>query len=448
MNQPVPSTQHPAHSVAANPNRKQRLLLAVAPAALIGAALSILLTRGAFAVPFSDEISFHRLYSDALQGEFRLKEIFATHNIVHLYALLKSWFWLVVHYGLDWRTSMYAQVALIAATIVLVAHYAVSRAAPDVRTIVVFSISLALGSARQHENLFWAMQISSAAMVFFSLLAFALVARFAETQSTKHAAPAVVAGILALLSAGGGMLSFPITIAALAVLSKKHWQRAMFIAIGAAIMLALFQHLPHLEHSGQLPYKDKAQYIMMFFSNALASFGRKNTMGKTAPGYSILLGAVIVAFALYAVASSWSERKKHIFPYLIIMFSLALAASVVHSRGSIWRPMESRYYPFASLLLVGIILLVSHARTTLQRRLLHALAILIAISFLQSYFLEYRRAPKRHAHASQAHSLICNGDIRGLQEQLFRLDPQRHTNMEVMQTVFCTTSTVNPTAPE
>ena len=355
---------------------------------------------------------------------------------------MKSWIWLVVYSGADWRVSMYVQVAVIAATIVLVAHYITGSAAPDKRVAAVFSIALALGSARQHENLFWAMQISSAAMVLFSLLAFILVARFAETQSTRLAALAVAAGVLALLSNGGGMLSFPIVIAALTITSKKHWQRIIFIAIGASALLILFHHMSYISHGEkQIGGMNALRYILAFFSNALTSFGGR----FRGPNYSsIVLGAMIAALTVYTVIFSWKIREKLVFPYLVIAFSLALAASLVYSRGSIGLPQESRYYPFAALLLVGNILIISSSKAVLQRRLLYTLSFLIAISFTQSYFRQYRHAPRRHAHAAQAYSLICSGDIRGLQEQLFRLDPQHHTNMEVMQAVFCTPTAANP----
>lgn len=409
-------------------------IFALVTAALIGLSLTLLIARGSFPTPFSDEFNFYHIYFDAKNGYINLSEIFKPYS-GHLYVLLKSWLWLVVHYSIDWRLSMYMQAALVAVAIAFISEYSLSRASKNISLAVVLSVAFAIGSARQAENLYWAIQISAATMLLSSIVAFYFVARHSETQRSKYVGLALIFALIALLSNGGGIATFLITTTAIIAISRKIHIKTICIFIAGAFAAGIVSYMIPSKDASTGPSLVSAEniliYFLAFFSNSLFSFSERGD-----DIYSLLTGGAVIILTIYAVISSWEQKDKNVFPYLLICFSVTSCILISYARlkGGIWQPNASRYYPFAVMILVGNILILSCAKDKVQKYIALVTFTLISISFVHSYFVEWRISPYRHVYSKNAHLSLCNGSAKGL---AFHGD-LRHIDTKVLKEVFCT----------
>jgi len=401
---------------------------------LIALSLILLVARGSFPTPFSDEFYFFRIYSDAKSGNFRLNEILSPH-FGHIYILLKSWLWLVVHYDIDWRASMYIQVIFIALTVSFILKYILNIESKNKKLPAILSIAFALGSARQAENLYWAIQISAATMLFSSIVAFYFVARHSETQRNKFSVLAFVFSLLALLSNGGGIATFLLTACAIFATSKKIYIKIICALTGALFAAGILAYmLPSKGASlgaSLISIKNIFIYFLAFFSNSLFSFSQRGD-----DIYSLLTGAAVSALTIYTLTSSWRQKDRNIFPYLLILFSVASCILISYARlkGGIWQPNASRYYPFAAIILVGNALILSNANNKVQQYSAVILFALISISFSQAYFMEWKISPYRYIYSKNAHFSLCSGNNKGL---AFHGDLQ-YTDTTTLKDIFCT----------
>ncbi len=426
-------------SESARPEEGRFKTQAFVIAAVVGVFLVGLLFRGAFPTPFSDEFYFYEIYLKARQGDFDLQTMVQPH-FGHVYVLLKSWFWAVVHYQLDWRVSMYAQAAFMVLTMAMVAHYSLVKTSSKIRLLLAVSAALALGSARQWENLYWALQISAASMFFFTIAAFYWVDRYAESQDGMQAILASICGLMALLSNGGGLASFVITMAALVVVCRKNSLRLIFAVIEIVFVALVFMYM--LPSGGGavgaslMSPGNFITYVLAFFANALFSFSERGD-----DVYSLCLGAAVLGCTAYTIKISWNSRYEKVFAYLLIGFSLASCLMIAYARlkGGHWQPNASRYYTFALPLLLGNLLILGSSRSRVDLRLSLGLAGLIIASFAQSYLVEWKTSPHRFAYSKEAHSNLCRGSSSGLAFH----DGLETTNIQVLQDVFCSAAEKN-----
>ena len=146
-------------------------------------------------------------------------------------------------------------------------------------------------------------------------------------------------------------------------------------------------------------------------------------------------GLVVALATIYVVTSTWNT-KKNIFPYLLILLSLTLFCLVAFARlsGGNWQPNASRYYPFAALILVGIAMLLVDAKGDMQRRSSLLLFTVILISFVQSYYNEWKISPHRYTYSKNAHVNLCAEIKKGL---AFYGNLQ-YTDTKTLKAVFCT----------
>lgn len=416
--------------------RRNLLLVTLTSAIVAGASLLVLLQLGAYPTPFSDEFYFHTLYQNASQGELKIQDIFEPH-FGHIYVLLKCWLWLVVYYGIDWRASMYVQVVFIAIIAGLLSRIAAARISSSFNKIAVIAVTCIVCSARQAENLYWAIQLSAAAMFFFTIAAFYFVDRFNKTKEIKYASLAFLFALLALLSNGGGIASFFIVVAVLWLsAAEKFGLKLILFFIG----LIAFLGLGCLHAAGSevgagvslLSVKTLLIYVLAFFSNALFSFSER---GDDFP--SLSLGGIVLSLTIFLVASSWRDKQKHLFPYLLILFSIlsCVIIACVRLKGGIFQPNASRYYPFASAVLVGDLLLLCRMEETNKtfRVLFVSLSFMIVLSYLFSYFGEVKISPHRYINSRNSHVNLCDGRDVGL---AFGGD-LRYTNTNVLRGIFC-----------
>jgi hypothetical protein len=400
-------------------------------AGLTFASLAMLLVRGAFPTPFSDEFYFFRLYLDAKGGSLDFKEVIQPH-FGHIYVLLKSWFWLVVHYQIDWRVSMYVQAALVAAAVAFLANYAGNRMMPKAGLLVILAIALALASARQAENLYWAIQVSAAAMLMFTILAFYWIEKYMTSQATAHAAVALAFALLALLSNGGGLVSFSIAIAAIIVYTRRNWLRisyALMALVFLAGMLSLFKTQGPPDQS-LLNLSSVFSYFLAFFANALYSFSMRGD-----DAYSLAIGTAILMCTAFAIKEFLRDQKRYLFPALLMAFSLASCLLIAYARlkGGIWQPNASRYYPFAAMILVGNLLIFGQSGKRSGQYLVLALFFAVSISAAKSYYAEWHTSPYRYTNFKDAHLKLCSGSRDGL---AFNGD-LNYTDTGVLKEIFC-----------
>lgn len=413
--------------------------VALAIAGLLCLGLMLLLIRGAVATPFSDEFYFHELYQSAKQGTIDFNEIMRPH-FGHVYVLLKSWLWMVVHFNMDWRVSMYVGAVFIAMSSLLVARYALQRSRPHLKLVVALAAAFSVASMRQSENVYWAMQLSGAVMIFFSIAAFYAVAKFAETQAVAHAVLAFALGLLSFMSTGGGLMSFSITIFAIFVVSNNNRVRISAVVVGMLFIIVVMSYMRSALQGQLLPSllnaKNFAVYVLAFFANTLYTFSAKADDAST-----IVLGAIILACTAYTVKVSWNDRKQHIFAYMLIAFALASCFAIAYARlkNGIWQPHAPRYYPSAVAILVGNLLIWGQSKNSKHAPLALLLCLLISASFAQSYFSEWRLAPFRYIAQHNAHTSLCSGSSSGL---AFWGD-MKATDRGVMRSVFCSNSDVD-----
>ena len=418
-------------------------LFALVTATMIGLSLTLLIARGSFPTPSFDEFYLYRLYFDAKNGDINLSEIFKPHftestgESGHVYVLLHSWFWLIVHYGIDLRISMYMQVALVVVAILFISEYVLSRASKNIGLVVVLSVAFVLGSARQWENLYWAMQISAASMLLSSILAFYYVARHSETQRNTYAGIACIFALIALLSNGGGLVTFLITTIALIAVSKQRYVKTIgiFVCVVGAVVAGVVSYvLPPRQvcpGSSLVDVGNVFNYSLAFFSNALFSFSERGD-----DIYSLLTATAVILVTVYAVTSSWSQKETNVFPYLFICFSVISCIVIAYTRLNcgIWQPNAPRYYPFVAMMLVGNMLILGDAKNKVQKHIVLIAFVLIAISFVYSYVVEWGISPYRYIYFKNAHVSLCSGSTDGL---AFR-DNLRYTDTTVMKEIFCT----------
>ena len=403
-------------------------------AALIATGLVFLLARGAFPTPFSDEFYFHQIYLDAKNGNIDLNKIFEPH-FGHIYVLLKSWLWLVIHYDIDWRVSMYIQTAFVALAVAFVSKYSLFRDSKNINFLIALSVAFVLGSARQAENLYWAIQISAAAMILSSIMAFYFVERLSATQKNIYAGLAFVFASTALLSNGGGLVTFLITATAVFAISRRFYIKAICIVIGGLFVAGILSYmLPSKEAAvgaSLVSAKNIFYYFLAFFANSLFSFSERGD-----DVYSLTTGAAVLILTTYTVISSWRQKEKNVFPYLLIFFSVASCVLIAYARlkGGIWQPNASRYYPFAAMILVGNMLVLGNEKGKSQKYIALVSFALISISFVQSYFIEWKISPHRYIYSKNAHFNLCSGNNKGL---AFHGD-LRYTNTTTLKDIFCT----------
>lgn len=413
--------------------RRKANALALALAALVGFGLVLLLLRGAVATPFSDEFYFFELYRSASEGRIDFNEIVRPH-FGHMYVLLKSWLWFVVRHDIDWRVSMYLGALFIAMTIVLLLHYSLERSMPRLRLAVALGIALVLGSLRQAENVYWAMQLSGPVMIFFTVAAFYAVARYGETQKNGYAVLALACGFLSYLSTGGGLMSFSLTVFALFLLARKNSLRAAYAAVGIIFLAGVMSYTRQALVAGSAPSLLNAQnfvlYFLAFIANALYSFSERGDDVR-----SLLMGGAILACTAYLVKASWREKEKHVFGYLLIAFSLASCLAIAYARlkSGLWQPNAPRYYPSAAAILLGDLLILGRSTGKRDSWLAVLALALIAVSFAKIYRVEWRAAPYRHHSLSEAHLRLCSGSAEGLAY----FGALEYTNTTVIRNTFC-----------
>jgi len=413
---------------------------------LISILLLLIIARGSYPTPFWDEFYFTKLYSGAINGNVDISELFAAHN-GHILFVTKFWLWLVLRYSMDWRLSSYMQIPLIAfTTLFLVRAYflkcedskkGLHASAANISTVI--TISLTLGSARQWENLYWSMQVGVYFMLLSSVVALFYLSIYSTSKKARDAFIANLAGVVAMGSFGSGIITFLMVTISLWIISSNALVKriALLQFASFAVLLALAQQLGsienHLARSQNLLIPSKViQFILLFFSNSIMSHSNQGNIS-----FSLMAGILILLLSTYCVYRSAKTKSLagDLFPLLLIGFSFLTCIAIAYSRlkNGTWQPDAPRYYPISAIMIVGDCLLLGSSRKQHDKILSKALALVVAVSFLQSYASEWMIAPYRKEYLRARHSSLCSGESIGL---AFYAEPKA-IDLDTVRRVFC-----------
>lgn len=402
--------------------------------------LGLLLWRGAYPTPFKNEFYFVSLYNDALKGVLSFDELFRPHN-GHIYVLLKLLLWVVVYFRIDLRVLMYAQSIMISLTAGLIAYVVYRDRESRLGLVTAIIVALAVCSARQYENLYWAMQISYAAMMFFTVVAFVFTERFARNNNLGSAGIAMVLAFLAMLSVGAGIVSFVLVAIAIYMTSGSNRRTKAISVVGTIVGLLVFilpqvSTLENIKNAQSdttlLSVGNIAVYLLAFFANTIFSFSVRGD-----DLMSLALGILLLTVTLWLLIRLRHDWRNNLLPFLLVAFALATAIliSVARLKNGIWQPNAPRYYPLALPLLIGAMLLLFRVGRLMffDRVIFGVFLISMLTSSVYAYLVEWKTTPYRLRSLSMAHISLCSGQTVGL---AFDGDIEQ-TNLDIMRRAFC-----------
>lgn len=397
---------------------RRRVWLAFGYAFLTGLSLCLLIMRGSFPSPFLDEFYFHELYKSAAAGNFDLEQILTPH-FGHNYALLKSWFWLVVNLQFDWRISMFIGAAILAACAGLTAYFILRDTWSRFNVMAATAAAFAVVSARQYENLYWAMQISVAVLLLSTVLAFAAVEKFEQSQNARFAFYACGLSLIAFLCNGAGTFTLLLSLSAIWVLQRRQRkvQAAVWCTFAAWLALLGVGHflgqMSSSESDSMLTPGNLVTFVLAFFANALFSFSsRGDDIFSLAIGAAVLFSVAIIAWRAREI---WREQT---LPLLLIAFGsiCSVAIGVARLEGGIFQPNAPRYYSFAITFVIGSLIALARINRRNPYTTFAAVFLIagVVVSAMWAYVQEWGAAPYRHSAMESAHVNLCSGHSDGL----------------------------------
>ena len=427
----------PMHLKDTSPQGRN-IFLAAVMALLAMLSLAVLLVRGAFPTAFSDEFYFFDLYSNAHQHVIDVQDLFSPH-FGHVYILLKLWLWSVIRFQLDWRVSMYLGCSLIAVTAGLVFYYANKTSRNGAENFACLAMALAVCSARQSENFYWAIQLSVALTILSAVSAFIFVEEFQKTQNVGAAWAALLLATVSLVSSGSGVAAFVLTGIAVVVTAGKlirlKWiAGGYFIAVFLLWVMLNFSHGQGSSSDGNsiLSIGTLLTFILSFYANALYVSSDTGGDARTL----ITGGAVLIVAALFLI-NSIKAWQRQMFPLLLFAFSAltCLMIAFARLRSGIYQPGASRYYPFAMPIVVATLMTVSRDGTLAATRskVLNAVSTVVCLAALLAYGKEWKISPYRYTYMLEAHAHLCSGGTEGLAF----IGDLKNINLPIIRSTFC-----------
>lgn len=410
------------------PQSRRRILLWAALPAALTIFLLALIYRAAVTVPFSDEQQFRVLYSFLVNGQMPpLSELLASHN-GHPYLLLKLIISCIFLVGLPWKLLMYVQPLFLAWCF----YITVRSARLDTRkwqdALIYVALACAIITPRMWEDLYWGMQMSAEMCLAFTLLAFASVARYAQTRSTRDLGVTLLAAYAASVSAGAGILAPPMVVVIMFMLPGQrnitHLAVAsVFLVISTCLTILSFE-LSKEPGMGRatLNAAMAVEHAIRMLAHLYYSFDVKS---RFAPwmGLATLL---IVAFVTLFSVRRWPE---HIFALLCIALGLALIAMITYARvkAGLFQPNAPRYVPAVLPLSIGLLLLL---RSMDLKLLLIGMSVVACLGFIKDARWEWRITPDRKIFMQNKRNELCVEN-----KASFSYITKDQT--QVLQTLFC-----------
>jgi hypothetical protein len=398
--------------------------------------LAVLVSRAAVSTPFEDEFYFGPLYQAALSGRLpALIDILRPHY-GHIYIVLNLALWAIVYFHLPLAVLIWLQIPLLAGAALLLVVFL--RREVDASLAVCIAALLLVLSPNQWEDLYWAMEISVALLLFFTMFAIERSSRFARSGEPRHAVQAMLCGFLAACSHGAGMASAVLLIPALLIHSRtaRLWVlAAVYAAALGALYLTTHAFLPGSDSSPASPDALSA-LVRRLPRYWLVYFGSVAFPAETFSSAALrTCGGVVFAACLTWVL--WRAPKRLLLPRnesYLLMLGAAIAVTIGFARlsGGVYQPDAPRYFPFASVAWIGLLCLASRTGHdgSWPRNLLVAM---ILFGYFTGGWREFHAAPYRKANLRSNHAALCQMRSEGL---AFHGD-LRWVDLETVRRAFC-----------
>mgnify|MGYP003703905537 FL=1 len=305
--------------------------------------------------PFQDELTFSNLYSQVISGEsLGLRELMSSHN-GHPLLIPKLLMGLTLKFELPWILLMYAQVALL-----FVAYLFATARLNDIKSLsdycVLFGLAFSIFSARQWENLYWAMQLAFPLYLALSFSAFFYAQRYWSSRRTSDLCVALALALCAATSNGAGI--FTLILTCIAVSLARPNARDLTLSIAFAVSGTIFFILSQSASTNGgigASVPDLQQFVRhaaQMLALTWLDFGEHKTVAEI---FAVVFALVLVG----TVVRTFKYRSLYTFELLSISIGLLVLLGVSYARVSagIFQPDASRYIPLVIPIAVGSILI-------------------------------------------------------------------------------------------
>lgn len=406
---------------------------------LAGAAfLAVLVWRAAVSTPFEDEFYFGSLYRAALSGRAPPLNAVLLPHYGHIYILLNLALWAVVYFDLPLAALIWLQIPLLAGAALVLSRF-MQREIGASLPVRIAALLLVL-SPNQWEDLYWAMEVSVALLMFFTMLALERSACFVRTGEARYATQAMICGFLAACSQGAGIASAVLILPLLLTRIKAAppWVPAgIYAAALAALYVGTHALLPR--SGAPLGSADAwfalAQRLPAYWA---LYFGTAVFPAETFDASQLRISAGI-AFVVCAAWVLWHTPRGLLVlrgeSFLLTLGAvIAVTIGVARVSGGVYQPDASRYFPFVSVAWIGVLCLTS--RTTRDSRWVrHLLVAMILFGYFAGADREFHTAPYRKLNLRDNQAALCQGRRDGL---AFHGD-MRRVDLEAVRLAFCRT---------
>jgi hypothetical protein len=414
--------------------------MATASALLLAGATSvfllILIARVAVNVPFSNEFDLVPLYRYIAERTLPpLTEILAG-LIGHPLILLKALVFATLISGAPWTWMMYAQVPLLASSLLLIYQRIPDAATPLLRYATAGGLAMIVVTPRHWENLYMAMQIVTAIWLASSIAAFYFVQKYCCDGRTRWLTIALAFALIATVNTGAGIVSLIITLAGLVFARKVRSSRENLLITLAAILgigtWAISLSLAPVGGvgGGRLP-------VDVAFAHALRMFAHSVIDLPLTNGGGIALGALTLALVAYCLWQGLRKWREVLFEVSCIGLGVALILGVTYGRVKmgLFQPEASRYVVLVIPITVGCALLFLRLHS---RLLLAVLLITVLLGSLRSAYTEWGAAPYRRAALEDGYTALCKkGEAPAALPALLLHAPLTPEATRDVQSVFC-----------
>lgn len=402
--------------------------------AVLGVCAAILLymlRAGAYPLLFSDEFYFSEIYADALNKEIIWHRFWNVRED-HFYVFLKMWFWLVVYLGLDWRVTMHLQVLLLVFTACAMVKYKYGMVEKPIGYFCCAVSILVFLSPRQWENIYWALQMSAALMLCFSIMAFIFVDLFAKNKKVRFLVGSVIFAILSIFSNGGGKITLAVVLIMLFISffeRLKYYIDFHFMKISLLSAVAFIAAMCILKN---VEFSETIGYLLAFLANSVQDFSWDGNDALTK-----ILGALIMALMISVLYKGDFWKKNNFFELSILLFGVISALAICYTRlgNGMYQAVASRYYNFSSMTVIGVIFLMDRNENwnIFAKYSSYFLMGIVIFSYSKSAVFEMKSAPNKKIFMRYSHEKLCSGeDISGIYG-----GDKKYTDLNVVREIFC-----------
>jgi hypothetical protein len=358
--------------------------------------LAVLLVQKTVNVPFWDQWELVPIINDYKTGHLSLHDLWQQHNEHRIFfpRIVMMLLAIITH----WNTRVEAFAGFLIAVLGFIIFCLIFRQAQKKLTIgatlLTALFSVIWFSPVQYDNWLWGWQIQWFLCVLGVMIVTYSIGLIVKERGVgaKSLVFLLAGGILAQYSLGGGILIWPIAIAALCYLriSKKN----ILLSSGVAVLTTALYYFNYQNPQG--PSKSLAihqpvnfiKYFFIYLGRPLSYFHRLTFV------LGFLTFSAFMALVIYLFLKKPEEFKK-LLPWVMLgLFAICSAVITDLSRlgFGVSQAYSGRYATISSLLLISTIMLAYYNLTDIKRLIpryfnllrifvLTALVILVAINF-------------------------------------------------------------------